>query len=53
MVIKGSQVGYYSMISCEKKTKALTELTPEMGYDQMAMGLPPLTSTVFLSVRSF
>jgi hypothetical protein len=32
----------------KKATKGLIALTPEIDYDQAAMGLPPVTSVVFL-----
>jgi hypothetical protein len=31
-----------------KATKGLIALTPGIDYDQTAMGLPPVTSAVFL-----
>jgi hypothetical protein len=36
-----------------KSTKGLTALSLEMDYDQTAMGLPPVTSAVFLLAKSF
>jgi hypothetical protein len=36
-----------------KATKGLAALTPEMDCDQTAMGLPPVTSTVFLIAKNF
>jgi hypothetical protein len=36
-----------------KAIKVLTALTPEMDCDQMAMGLPPITSAVSLIGKSF
>jgi hypothetical protein len=35
-----------------KATKALTALTPEIDYDQTTMGLPFVTSAVFLITKS-
>jgi hypothetical protein len=32
-------------------TKGLTALTPEMGCDQTPMGLPLVTSVVFLAAK--
>jgi hypothetical protein len=32
-----------------KATKGLIALTPEIDYDQTAMGLPPVTSVVFIA----
>jgi hypothetical protein len=39
---------------CRKKaTKGLTVLTPEIDCDQTAIGLPPVTSSVFLIADQF
>jgi hypothetical protein len=37
----------------EKVTKGLTALKLQMDCDQMAMGLPPVTSSVFLIANTF
>jgi hypothetical protein len=34
-------------------TKGLIALTPEIDYNNTAMGLPPVTSTVFLIAKLF
>jgi hypothetical protein len=36
-----------------KATIGLIALTPEIDCDQMAMGLPPVKSAVFLIAKSF
>jgi hypothetical protein len=36
-----------------KATKGLTALTPEIDYDQSAIGLPPITSAVLLIANYF
>jgi hypothetical protein len=36
-----------------KATKGLTALTPEIDFDHKAMGIPPVTSVVFLIAKSF
>jgi hypothetical protein len=36
-----------------KATKGLTTLTPQIVWDQMAMGIPLITSAVFLMAKSF
>jgi hypothetical protein len=35
----------------QKATKGLTALTPVIGCDQMALGLPSVTSAVFLIAK--
>jgi hypothetical protein len=34
-----------------KGDKGLIALTPEIDYDQTAMGLPPVTSAIFLIAK--
>jgi hypothetical protein len=36
-----------------KATKGLIAFTPEIGCDQTAMGLPPVTSAVLLMAKLF
>jgi hypothetical protein len=38
---------------CMYLCKGLSARKPKMDYDQTAMGLPPVTSTVFLIAKSF
>jgi hypothetical protein len=36
--------------ACHKATKGLIALSPEMNYDQTAMGLPPATAVFLIAV---
>jgi hypothetical protein len=41
------------MIMSQKATKGLSALKPEMECDQMAIGLPPIASALFLIAELF